>query len=110
VVESNVAVISASRVDSRAVSTPAGSVHSDTKRTNLSKMGHNGILVIGGKSVVASDSHNGSRVGEVVHAVSSLGGGSGGVRVVRLGSVAEQLDVSVTELRDGSIATSSASA
>merc|ERR1719418_151125 len=55
VVESNVAVIGASREDSRAVSTPAGSVHSNTERTNLSKMGHNGILVIGSKSVVASD-------------------------------------------------------
>ena len=35
-------------------------------------MGHNGILVIGGKSVVASDSNNGSCVGEVVP------GGDGG--------------------------------
>merc|ERR1712037_912823 len=84
VVESNVAVIGTSRVNSRAVSTPSGSVHSDTKRTNLSKMGHNGILVIGGKSVVASDSHNRSSVGEVIHVVPSLGGRSRSVWVVRL--------------------------
>merc|ERR1711971_238306 len=109
VVKSNVAVIGTPREDTRAVSTPGRSIHSDTERSNLSKMGHDGILVVGGKSVVASDSNNRGGVGEVVHAVSILSGGSRGVRIVSLGNVAEQLDVSVTKLRDGSIAASGAS-
>merc|ERR1719244_1241032 len=100
-VESNVAVIGTTRVDSRAVSSPSRGVHGNSKRADLSKVGHDGLLVVGGKRVVAGDANSGGSVREVVHAVSSFSGGAGGVRVVRLHGVAEQLDVSVTKLRDG---------
>merc|ERR1719277_1207066 len=60
-------------------------------------------------AVVAGDANSGGSVREVVHAVSSFSGGAGGVRVVGLHGVAEQLDVSITKLRDGAIATSGAS-
>merc|ERR1712012_870794 len=109
VVESNVTVIGAARVDSRAVPSPSRGVHGNSKRADLSKVGHDGLLVVGGERVVAGDANSGGSVREVVHAVSSFSGGAGGVRVVGLHGVAKQLDVSITKLRDGAIATSSAS-
>ena len=69
-------------------------------------MSHDGVLVVGSKSVVPGQPNGGGHAVIVVLAVSSLGGGPGGVGPVILGHVAEELEVGVAELRDGSHAAS----
>merc|ERR1712055_332182 len=98
VVQGNVGVEGAAIVDTTSISSPSTSVHGNSKGSLLCKVGHDCFLVVGGHGVVSSDSHHRSSVHEVVHAVPGIGGGSGGVGVVILSDVAEQLDVGVSKL------------
>merc|ERR1719209_2586804 len=95
-VQGNVVVKATPSVDASSISSPATGVHSHGKGSVLGKVGHHGILVIGGQGVVASNPNNWSSVHKVIHTVASLCGGAGGVGVVILSDVSEELDVSVS--------------
>merc|ERR1712228_163093 len=102
VVQSNIRVKVTSIIDSTTVRSPSTSIDSNSKRSILSQVSHDSILVIGCKGVVTSDSNNWGSVHEVIHTVPSLCCGSRSVGVIFFCNMSEELDVCVAELRNRS--------
>merc|ERR1719187_3086913 len=103
-VEGNVGGVFAARVDTSSIGAPPRGVYSNSQGTHLSQMLHHGVLVVSGQSVVSGQTHDRLCVGVVIVA--------GVIRTVVghviFSNMAKQLDISEAELRDGSLATSSA--
>merc|ERR1719249_646086 len=109
VVQGNIRVKVTSIIDSATIRTPSTGIDSKSKRSNLSQVSHDSILVIGCKGVVTSDSNNGGSVHEVIHTVPSLCCGSGSVGIILFCNMSEELDVCVAELWNRSHTTTSSS-
>jgi hypothetical protein len=109
VVQSNVLVEVASVKYSSAVPAPEGGIDGDGEGSDVGDVVHGGLEVVG-NGVVSGDSYERGGVQDIVVAASSVGSRSGGVRVVCLSRVSEELDVGVSELGDGSPASTGSSA
>lgn len=71
-------------------------------------MCHDSVVVVGREGIVPGEGDHG--LGRVIPAVPSLWGLPGGVGVVRIGHVTEQLEVAEPELGDGAVAAAWAAA
>merc|ERR1711951_88458 len=103
VVDGDVLVEGAAGKDSAGVGVPHRRVHGDRQRSNLGQMGHDGVMIVGGKRVVAGQSNLGET--GVVDAGLGVAGVTGHVGVVRVGHHAKELEVVEPELGDGPLAT-----
>merc|ERR1719376_1082180 len=106
VVELDVLVVRAAREDSAVVVLEGVGSHRDAKGADIGKVGHNGILVIGGQVVVASDRCNWVEGGKVVPTILIVGCCSRDIWVVSFRDLAKELDVAVGKGRGGTLAPS----
>merc|ERR1712219_69263 len=105
VVESDVGVVAESVIDTTAVGSPSTGVNCNSKRSNFSKMLHNSILVVWFQNGVSSKSNTWWHSIVIILAASGVSVSSS-VWPFILGDVSKKLDVSESQLRDGSHAAS----
>merc|ERR1719175_602644 len=106
VVQLDVLVVRAAGEHSTVVILEGVCSHRDGKRSNISKVGHDGILVIGRQVVVAGDGGNWVEGGKVVSAILIVCCCSRDIWVVSFRDLAKELDVVIGKGRGGTLATS----